>query len=376
MSITELPNGRLRVQVYDAATRRMVSAAKVLGLPRRESTFPANRAGRRAAQDVETRAMKVLGGAGAQVVTVAEFRDRWLTDPIFHDAWKDGAAGPTAIHNTERTKAFADGHGDLPLGRVDDQVVARWIAGGKQRSTVPALRAMFNAARSAKAGRLVEHNPFADLGISKGQGNKRRRPPSIEQLERMVELSWELTTPSFAAYFEFAAVTGARPGELDALTPQAIDLVAHEVHIDRQWNVKVRRFTEPKYGPYTLALTTRAEEVLERMPRVAGHDTWMFTTDRGNHYTPSTRIHHWNRVRCAAGMPKMTLYLATRHFFGWYALNVAKLPPHVIATQLGHQDGGKLVRELYGHPDEHINRTLIREAHAQARVHQMPARAA
>jgi hypothetical protein len=50
---------------------------------------------------------------------------------------------------------------------------------------------------------------------------------------------------------------------------------------------------------------------------------------------------------CDGGRP----YLASRHWFGRYALNVLELPPHVIALQLGHQDGGRLVRELYGHAD-------------------------
>jgi hypothetical protein len=58
----------------------------------------------------------------------------------------------------------------------------------------------------------------------------------------------------------------------------------------------------------------------------------------------------------------MTLYLATRHYFGWYALNVLDLEPHVIAAQLGHRDGGRLVVELYGHPDKARARRRIREA--------------
>jgi hypothetical protein len=41
---------------------------------------------------------------------------------------------------------------------------------------------------------------------------------------------------------------------------------------------------------------------------------------------------------------------------------VLDLPPHVIALQLGHDDGGTLVRSLYGHPDAAIARERIREA--------------
>jgi hypothetical protein len=57
-----------------------------------------------------------------------------------------------------------------------------------------------------------------------------------------------------------------------------------------------------------------------------------------------------------------SLYLATRHFYGWYALNVLDLPPHVIALQLGHTDGGRLIRELYGHPDAALARERTRQA--------------
>ena len=52
------------------------------------------------------------------------------------------------------------------------------------------------------------------------------------------------------------------------------------------------------------------------------------------------------------GLPEMTPYLATRHYFGWCALNVLELEPHVIAEQLGHCDEGGLVVELDGHPDK------------------------
>jgi hypothetical protein len=77
---------------------------------------------------------------------------------------------------------------------------------------------------------------------------------------------------------------------------------------------------------------------------------------------PSTRAFHWNRVRCSVGLCKTALYEATRHYFAWYLLNVLELPDHVVAVQLRHDDGGTLVRELYGHPDAAIARERIRAA--------------
>jgi len=42
---------------------------------------------------------------------------------------------------------------------------------------------------------------------------------------------------------------------------------------------------------------------------------------------------------------------ATRQYFTWRAWNALELAARDIAIQFGHQDGGELVRKLYGHPD-------------------------
>lgn len=361
MSLQKLPSGKWRSQVYDAALGKNVSVSKVLGPP---GTFDTKREAKAAREKARARLQRPRAG-----VTVAEFRDRWITDSLFARPKRS-----TMLHNAERTKAFADKHGDLLLEQTDiwgDFVVAQWLAGGKNKGTVDALRAMFNDAMSAKAGRLTPLNPFAGLGLSKGPGNKLKQPPSELQMANMVAIAWEATPPSFAAYLEFACLTAMRPGELDALEPGDVDLAAGEIHVRQQWNAKTRDFDLPKYGAYTIALVADARQVLERLDaqREAGHDRWVFTTLRGTHYTPSSRTHHWNRVRAAAGLADMTLYLATRHYFGWYAVNVLGLDSAIVAEQLGHKDGGKLVEQLYGHPDKARRRRLIREAHdARAKV--------
>ena len=116
-----------------------------------------------------------------------------------------------------------------------------------------------------------------------------------------------------------------RPGELDALRWDRIDFQAGTILIDQQWNAKIREFTPPKHGfVRTIALTDPARERLLTLPR---ESEFVFTTLRGTHYPPSSRSHHWNRVRCTAGLGNVDLYLATRHYFGWYAWNVLELPP-------------------------------------------------
>jgi hypothetical protein len=71
----------------------------------------------------------------------------------------------------------------------------------------------------------------------------------------------------------------------------------------------------------------------------------------GAHWTASARAYHWKAVRSTAGW-QGSLYLATRHFAGWYMVNVLELPSEDVAIALGHTDGGELVRKLYGHRDQ------------------------
>jgi integrase len=100
-------------------------------------------------------------------------------------------------------------------------------------------------------------------------------------------------------------VARRHPGELDALAWEQIDLQAGTILVDRQWNALERAFTRPKHGfVRTIALTDPARERLLALPRESG---FVFTTLRGSHYRPSSRSHHWNRVRCAAGIGNVDL---------------------------------------------------------------------
>jgi integrase len=157
---------------------------------------------------------------------------------------------------------------------------------------------------------------------------------------------------------------------IDGLRRDRIDFQARTILVDQQWNAKTHAMTLPKHGVVrTIALTEPARERLRSLPV---ESEYAFTTLRGSHYHPSSRSHHWNRVRCAAGLGDVDLYLATRHYFGWYALNVLGLPDHVIALQFGHQDGGELVRTRYGHPDAAIARERVRDAFKQAPAAPVP----
>jgi integrase len=343
-----LPSGRWRGRVLDQRSGKQVAPHTIIGGPKTYAT-------KREAERAEDSARDALLGIAERGVTVREFWTDWTTSRL----WARPSES-TNVHNLERTRGFVERYGDCPIATIGPFVVAEWLKGGQNRGTVDALRAFFNDARKPQAGMLVDRNPFAGLGLKRSRGRKNVQPPDQATTAGMIAAADALTPPSFSAYLLTAVWSAARPGELDALRWADLDFMAEEIRIERQWNVKVARITEPKHGSRrTIAMTAPVRERLLELPR---ESEWVFTTVRGGHYTPSSRNHHWNRVRVACGIGNVSLYLATRHFYGWYALNVLDLPPHVIALHLGHTDGGRLVRELYGHPDAAIARERIRQA--------------
>ncbi|HEX4436457.1 MAG TPA: tyrosine-type recombinase/integrase [Solirubrobacteraceae bacterium] len=249
------------------------------------------------------------------------------------------------------------------MDAIGDAVVAEWLAGGKRNGTIPALRAMFNDAASAKGGRLVRQNPFARLGISRGPGRRHQQPPSEEQVWKLIRCARELASPSFAAWLQVAAFTGLRPGELDALRRVNVDLACSRIRVVEQYSATARKFTLPKNGQARDApLTEPACEAILSLP---AEGEFCFAPIRGSHWTASARAYHWKAVRAAAGW-EGSLYLATRHFAGSYMVNVLELPSEDVAIALGHTDGGELVRRLYGHRDR--DRALDRVAAAYERM--------
>jgi integrase len=352
---TQLPSGRWRPRVRQPRTGKHINPQAVIGGPTSyEHEHDARRAEDQARAELQANAR--LG------VTVREWRDEWITNPL----WRDGRGESTMVTYIGRTANFAKTYGDRPMRAIDDTVVHEWLGGGANRSTVPILRSMFNDAMTAEAGRVVDRNPWMNLRRRGANGRGRRdvKPPDLVKVAEMIMIADRITPPSFAAYLHVAAFEGMRPGELDGLPRDALDFQRRTIHVRQQWNRHTRKFTLPKYESVrTIAMTAPARERLLELPV---ESEWAFTTLRGYHYTPSTRSHHWNRVRCTAGLPEYDLYTCTRHFFGWYAWNVLGLDPRDIALHFGHQDGGELVRTLYGQADEDIARERILAAFENA----------
>jgi len=338
VSISRLPSGRWRAQVYDPASKRNISVSRVLG---GAGTFRTKAEAKRARE----RAREQIENLDPRETTVREFWERWTNDPLFARPKES-----TDIRRREQTKRFVDRFGDVPLRKVGDEIVAGWLAAGGSAGSIMGLSSMFNDAASAKAGRLIDRNPFQRLGVSRGPGRRHQQPPSEPQLRRIIGAAHEVACPSFAAWLQVAAFTGLRPGELDALRWERVDLARNRILVAEQFNAATRLFDTPKnHQQRDAPLTDPAGEALEALPR---ESEFCFVPIRGEHWTPSARAYHWKAVRAASGWTG-SLYLATRHFAGWYMVNVLEMPSEDVAIALGHQDGGNLVRRLYGHRDRH-----------------------
>jgi integrase len=341
MSLSKLPSNRWRAQVWDVRQGKSVSVATVLGTP--GHTWPTKREAKAAREE----ARKRLGTMVAQQETVAGFAKRWLTDPIFQTPKES-----TRKQREAMSRAFIDRYGTVPLRLVGDEIVSEWLAGGNRNSTIPVLRKMFNDAGSPKAGRLVDRNPFAGLGLEQGRGNAEVDPPSPETVEAIVAAGHRMAGPFYGAWLAVACATGMRPGELDALRWEHVDFDRERIHVVAQFNYKSMGFTLPKNGKKRWAiLTPDARLALLELPK---HPSgFCFVNSQGRHWTAWSREHHWDKVQAAVGLPaEHTLYVSTRHYAGWYMTNRLGLEAEVVAIALGHEDGGYLVRRTYGHREK------------------------
>lgn len=341
MTIIQRPNGRFAVQTYDPATKRM----------RQVGTYTSRRDAKRA--EAEAVATRRAAGTGAE--TVGEFAARWMTD-------FPRRKPSTTVHNLERVKRFVGQHHRRRLDSITVGEARKWCIA--RRSDLPALRAMFNDARSIG---LVDVNPFAGLKLSTGP---RRRDlqadwltaDDVDQLARTA-LNVHGTDgygPVFRAMVMFAAYTGVRPGELFAL--EWADLDGDLLHVRRSADSKTRTVGTPKNGrERTVVLPAQASDPLTIMPVLEGSPV-VFPAPRGGRIWAPHFNHLWGPVRAAFGRPTMHFY-ELRHFTATHLLDLG-LSPADCALQLGHEDNGKLILSTYGHPSAIAAKARIKSAFA------------
>ncbi len=288
-------------------------------------------------------------------LTVDEWASRWLGE------------FPPAERSTRRTyevaaKAAGRAFAGARLADVTRQQARAWAL--EHPSYRSAVRVMY---RDAIEVDLVAMNPFSNFRLPQSRGRKFRQPPSVGDVDLLSDLSEQVAGPSYGPHLRAqvltAALSGTRPGELYALRPMDADVARGTLRIGGTVEATGERKPYPKNGrERVVTLPPPACEALEAT--YAGRDR-LFVTPKGMSLTKNNHGYWWRALRAAAGL-RDTAFVELRHHCAWRLYVVMGLSAAVVAQQLGHTDGGRLIEDLYGHPDAALRRRAVADAWASA----------
>lgn len=305
--------------------------------------------------------------------TVDEFAARWLVD-------YPRAAAATRLTYKYAAAAIGKAFEGVPVREVDPTEARQW-ANAAPDSTRQVARAMFN---DALADRLVERNPFANLRIAQSRGRRDIEVISEAEVYELAEIARAEHGDygaEFAAWIVYQAFTLKRPGETSAVEWSDFDYSEAEIAVTKNFD-STGQIKWPKNGkPRTIILPPPARETLRQVPRVLatvelfdvrkGTDgefrnfDLVFRGKRGGPLREPKILAYWGPVRAAfkAKHPERSLKdpYELRHFGATYLLENGCTPDDV-ALQMGHEDGGRLVQERYGHPSRKLARARLKRA--------------
>jgi integrase len=339
--VTLIPrNGKFGVKVWDRGQRRY----------RWIGSFETEADAVRAEQDA---ALK----PGKDMPTVEQWGRVWLSDY----AREAPSTRRSYRYAVEQIKATL---GKRKLSEIS-RPEARRVAKGWPRATARVARTMW--ADAVRDG-ICDLNPWTNLRLETPKGRKDIDALTEREIAELSDLAADLSGDygtEARAIILTLAYTGMRPGELCALRRADVDLRGLEVVVQRSLDGTGREKT-PKNGlARRVILPSLAAEAIALVPERIG-SPYMFHTIRGRRLTKGTLAYFWRNIRAgwvARGGRAIDLY-ELRHACATMlverGLNVGD-----VAFQLGHQDGGRLVMTLYGHPGEDAIRDRLKMAHSQ-----------
>lgn len=317
-------------------------------------------------------------------VTVKELQDRWLKE-WGEDRWKDA----TKVQNEWRTRVFVEQFGSRKAASITVPEAHHFCA--THRTSAMPLGAMFSYAQ--RLG-VVVGNPFSKVREPK-KPNEVRPGRGALLVDEVYELAGLADKQWLSALVVFAAFTGLRRGEVLALRWD--DLGDDKLWVRRAVSPMTGLLDTPKNGlEREVFFPRQARDAVMGMPRRAD-SVYVFPAPGGKHMYPVAfarvweplreRFHeklpegHWlaerrerQRVlRDAEPDPRKRLSIDQ----GWLKFHElrhtcatmlveAGVDDRDVAAQLGHTDGGDLVRRVYGHPSR--DASLGRVAAGFARV--------
>jgi integrase len=284
-------------------------------------------------------------------MTIAAWQQRWLGTP----AWKPS----TRSTNVQSTKAFVKAHGHRRMSDITRTMARDWVKANPGHHG--ALSAMFGA---AVYDDIVPVNPFHKL-VKRTTKKRDLQPEWLTDADvtALEQAAYQAHGPIFGAtmagMIRFAAETGVRPGELFVVGHSDLDVANGALYIRRAADSKNRIITTPKNGiAREVVLSERA--ALAASKAIPSDDSdRVFSSVRGGQFWANSFTWAWKPVKILAGRNDMQFY-EMRHFCATTLLEKG-LTAEDVAIQLGHTDGGELVRRVYGHPSDRAARVRLRE---------------
>lgn len=322
---------------------------------------------KRAAVELERRAEEHYRMGLLENETCDRFANRWVEDFPRSEA--------TDKHYRWAIVTFAKDFEGRSLRSVSKPEARAWARKNRARAVV--VRTMFG---DAILEGLLAENPFGRLQQKQSRGRADITVLTYNEVEdlaataRAVHGAYGL---EFAAWVWWMAGTAMRTGEsCDARW----SLLNGDIYnLQAQFNSHLGKVTEPKHGSIgEIYVPDFTLDALKMFPRRLGDDL-MFRSRTGRQLREGTVLYAWGPVRdhFVAKLPashhlRRRLALdpedrfvpyELRHFGLAYLLNEMELPPHIVAEQARHSDGGVLVNQLYGHLDRKRALDRIRRAH-------------
>lgn len=266
-------------------------------------------------------------------MTCGEYVDHWLEGYAMRVKSSSYDTAENAL------RGFKKDWGAVPLTAVSRTEAEKWAR--KNGWRVPTVTTLFNAAFEAE---LVHRNPFKGLS-TKSTGRKHTAPLTVEEVERLAAIADRMHGKYLRSFILFGAYSAMRVGELFGLQWADIDFERNRINVNRR--VYRGLVDLPKSNRTRLvSLTPPAKQALADLDRST---EWVFLNKNGGRMSATALSYAWQGVTGAFGRRVDPHEL--KHFAGHYLYVTLGLPDRVVAAQLGHNDGGKLVRTLYGHGD-------------------------
>lgn len=255
---------------------------------------------------------------------------------VFADRWVSEFPRPSASSNKVMSygiRHFARDFGERPLDEVTPREARAWAL--EHPGSANYARALYEDAISVG---LAQDNPFRGIRL-RGRTRRDLHLPTEAELLALIEA----TPPPMADIIGLAAYTGLRLGELLGLSDE--DIGERNIRVERQ-RLPNGDYSPPKWG------IVRMVALVEQARPFLGEGTPLFKLSRSSLWS------YWRGLRTGMGYPELPFH-GLRHWHATWLLDQGATPED-IAIQLGHRDGGTLVRALYGHPDQDAARDRLR----------------